>query len=252
MYNLKKSLISTALCVVSSLNIFVCSGLKRNDKGIITELSKDVSTQEKIAEAKSAYSEYIERLNEYPELLEMLLYNVFGSVVSLDPENTNLDTTYYDEICNGNFGLKWVLVHYIGKLLNDAGIKTNLWCFYKKTSIGDLSKIIYHYLVYYNDTDETFQTFDFVMPDNSVFKEDIVEVFDTTINKIRTDEYDTELHNCLITMTFTDPVTGKLVKMPPTLKRHFNELRAYDGMPNIAHLPKKVAYLSTSRKIKSI
>lgn len=53
----------------------------------------------------------------------MFLPNQTGSIVSFNPNDKDINTDYYDEIVKGNFGLKWPVMHYIARLLNEAGVR---------------------------------------------------------------------------------------------------------------------------------
>lgn len=74
--------------------------------GLLLALTKDATIKERISEACLAYAEYAERLNADPGLVEYLMNEPYGTVVSYNNNDTDINTDYYNEIAKGNFGLK--------------------------------------------------------------------------------------------------------------------------------------------------
>lgn len=184
------------------------------------------------------------------------MYEPYGTVVSDNNSYTDINTDYYDEIVKGNFGLKWVVMHYIARLLNEAGIRADLWCFYDgmfKPSVPakceDILKLLYHCLVVYGSDGETLHTFDFNVRENKLDIEPkcnpVFAVYSCLINAFKNNKFEN------ITMTCTDPKNRKYKPLPPEIKRAANYARATYDQPNIDKKSyENVFYVSQKEKIK--
>jgi len=258
MFNFKKTLAFITGVICSTVCVHNCSALERNKLGIITALTKDATIEEKISEARLAYEEYAKRLNAESGLVECLMSTPHGTVVSYNNNDTDINTDYYDEIVKGNFGLKWVATHYIARLLNEAGVRADLWCFYNglfrpsaSAKRADIFNLLYHCLVVYGSEGETLHTFDFNVRENKLDTEakghKVTSVYIALINAFKTDW----IKN--ITMTFTNPANGEFRPLPPEINRAGNYARALEEQPNInATLYENVYYVSTNGELTAL
>lgn len=256
-FNFKKPLAFITGIICSTVCLHHCSALERNELGIITALTKDATIEEKIGEACLAYAEYAKRLNDDPDLVEDLMYKPYGTVISYNTNDTDINTDYYDEIVKGNFGLKWVVMHYIARLLNEAGIRAGLWCFYDgmfvpsaSANSKDILKLLYHCLVVYWPTGETLHTFDFNINNNNKLDIEprgisVFTAYSCLIDAFKKDGVEN------ITMTCTDPKNRKYKPLPPEIKQAANYARAMYDQPNIDKKSyENVFYVSQKEKIK--
>ena len=148
MFNFKKPLAFITGVICSTVCLHHCSALERNELKIITALTKDATIEEKIGEAHTACSEYLNRLNADPDLVKRLMEYPNGAIVSHDKEITSP----YDEITKGNFGLEWPLMDYVLTLLEKAGVKAARFCCCKgelvpRISVKETDKIDFNRLV---------------------------------------------------------------------------------------------------------
>ncbi|MBQ3092947.1 MAG: hypothetical protein IJC57_01620 [Clostridia bacterium] len=152
---------------------------------------------------------------------------------------------------------KWPVMHYIARLLNEAGIRADLWCFYDgefKPSASanrkDILPLLYHCLVVYGSDGEALHTFDFNT--NNDNKLDIepkgIPVFTAYPRLIDAFKKDGVTH---ITTACTDPATGEFRPLPPEIVIAGTYSRAMYDQPNIDKKSyENVFYVSQKGKIK--
>ena len=186
------------------------------------------------------------------------MYKPYGTVVSDNNSYTDINTDYYDDIVKGNFGLKWVVMHYIARLLNEAGIRADLWCFYDgmfvpsaSANSKDILKLLYHCLVVYGSDGNILHTFDFNINNNN--KLDIeprgISVFTAYSCLINVFNKNNKVEN--ITMTCTDPANGEFRPLPPEIEQAGNYARVMYDQPYIdKKLYENVFYVSQKEEIK--